>query len=211
MAARISGRLWLARFRQRPCRRAARSGRAPSQYRPGSGRRSSAGPAATALRCGRGAAPRRMSWCSSAHTAPWCAAVPSVAPSRAAAQCWYWSGRVDEHQAVGINSLLITRHWARRRATSGRSCSPASTVFFKAPSLGVHEAPHRAVIDLETALCQFRHQSAQRERAALAAFDQPVSMRADDRFRLVPPSGPARCFRSDDTGPTSGSRCSPRC
>jgi hypothetical protein len=38
-------------------------------------------------------------------------------------------GLVDEDEAGGIDEPLPRAHWARRRATSGRSCSAAIGVF----------------------------------------------------------------------------------
>ncbi len=50
----------------------------------------------------------------------------------------------------------------------------------------MHERPHRAVIDRETALGrQFGHQAAQSEGATSAARDQPVAMLARHRARLM--------------------------
>src|SRR5713226_8766713 len=40
---------------------------------------------------------------------------------------------------------------ARASATSGRSCSLACTIFFKADALGGKEPPHRPVADMQTA------------------------------------------------------------
>src|SRR5229473_7703730 len=77
-------------------------------------------------------------------------------------------------------------HCTRRRATPGRSRSPATTVFFEAQLLGVHEAPDRSVINLETALGKFDHQPAQGEVLLLRPFQQPGTMLARNRLRLVP-------------------------
>ncbi len=50
-------------------------------------------------------------------------------------------------------------HCTRRRATSGRSRSLATTVFFEAELLSVDKVPHRPVVDLQAAVGQFAHQT----------------------------------------------------
>jgi hypothetical protein len=50
----------------------------------------------------------------------------------------------------------------------------------------MHEAPHRAVINLETALGQFRHKPAQGEVLLLDPLQQPGAVRAGNRLRPVP-------------------------
>src|SRR5580700_2127215 len=77
-------------------------------------------------------------------------------------------------------------HCVRRRATSGRSRSLATTVFFEAELLGLDEVPHRTVIDLEAAIGQLAHQTAQREGALPHPLRQKRLMLAADRFRFVP-------------------------
>jgi hypothetical protein len=47
------------------------------------------------------------------------------------------------------------------------------------------EDPDGAVVDLHSALGQFQDKAAQREVTAVAALDQPIPVRADERFRLV--------------------------
>src|SRR5262245_2910042 len=54
-------------------------------------------------------------------------------------------------------------HCARRRATSGRSCSLACTLFFEADAFVLKEVPHRVATHLETALGQFSRQCPQRD------------------------------------------------
>src|SRR5271167_4666175 len=56
-------------------------------------------------------------------------------------------------------------HCARRRATSGRSRSLATRLFFEAELCRVDEVPHRPIIDLEAALGELGYQPAQREAA----------------------------------------------
>src|ERR1700720_1791824 len=51
-------------------------------------------------------------------------------------------------------------HRARRRATSGRSCSAGSTLFFEAHSLAMDEIPDRAIADGNAAFGEFRHEPA---------------------------------------------------
>jgi hypothetical protein len=77
-------------------------------------------------------------------------------------------------------------HWARRRATSGRSRSLATTVFFEAQLLGVDEVPDRPIIDLEAALGQFGDKPAQGEVPCLGALQQPSTVLARNRLRFVP-------------------------
>ena len=77
-------------------------------------------------------------------------------------------------------------HCARRRATSGRSRSAAISVFFCAQPFGVHERPHRAVVDLQTAIPEFGHQPAQGEVALPAPLQQPLPPSADQLLRPVP-------------------------
>src|SRR5271154_43894 len=55
-------------------------------------------------------------------------------------------------------------HRVLRRATSGRSRSLATTLFFEAELLGVDEVPDRSVVDLETATGEFRDKTSQRKR-----------------------------------------------
>src|SRR3954452_8576612 len=86
---------------------------------------------------------------------------------------------------AGSTSRCRAAHCARRRATSGRSCSAAISVFFVTELLGVDELPDRAVVDLEVALGELGHEPAQGEVALAAAPDQPVAMRAGDLPRLV--------------------------
>src|SRR3954447_15218936 len=86
---------------------------------------------------------------------------------------------------AGSTSRCRAAHWARRRATSGRSCSAAISVFFITELLGVDELPDRAVVDLEAALGELSHEPAQGEVPLPAAPDQPVAMRAGDLLRLL--------------------------
>ncbi len=51
--------------------------------------------------------------------------------------------------------------------------------------LGVHELPHRTVIDLQAALRQFGYQPAQCEVRFPASLHQPVAVSACDLPRLV--------------------------
>src|SRR5260221_5278356 len=80
------------------------------------------------------------------------------------------------------------RHCARRCATSGRSRSLATTVFFEAQLLGVDEVPDRPIIDLEVALGEFGYKPAQGEIPCLGALQQPSTMLA--RNCLRPVAGP---------------------
>src|SRR5215831_5640674 len=94
-----------------------------------------------------------------------------------------------------LGSIPLWRfvHWARRRATSGRSRSLATTVFFEAELPGVNEIPHRPIIDLKAAPGEFGHQSAQAEGAVPDPPRQKDRVLAGDRLGLVP----AHLTRSD--------------
>src|SRR5229473_5917252 len=87
---------------------------------------------------------------------------------------------------TGSIRLWRAVHCARRRATSGRSCSLASTVFFEAQLLGVDEVPHRAVIGLKAAPSELGHKPAQGEVPRAKPFSQPDLMLIPDRLRLMP-------------------------
>ena len=74
-------------------------------------------------------------------------------------------------------------HCARRRATSGRSCSAEISVFFVTKLLGVDELPHRAIVDLEATLSVFGYQPAHSKICLSAALHQPVAMRPCNLLR----------------------------
>src|SRR5215831_9922954 len=76
-------------------------------------------------------------------------------------------------------------HWARRRATSGRSRSPAATLFFEAQLLGMHEVPHRVVVDLQAATGKFGNQTAYGEIAVPDPLRQPDCVVSRNRLWLV--------------------------
>src|SRR6478609_1690058 len=87
-----------------------------------------------------------------------------------------------------LGSIPLWRfvHWARRRATSGRSRSLATTVFFEAELLGVNEIPHRPIIGLKAARGEFGHQTVQGEGPVLDAPRQKGRVLAGDRLGLMP-------------------------
>src|SRR6266404_6545195 len=76
-------------------------------------------------------------------------------------------------------------HCARRRATSGRSRSPATTLFFEAQPLVVDKGPDRAVVNLQTALGEFAHQPEQGEVLLLDPRQQPYAVLARYRAGFV--------------------------
>src|SRR3954470_21218706 len=76
-------------------------------------------------------------------------------------------------------------HWARRRATSGRSRSPATTLFFEAELLGMHEVPHRVIVDLQAATGKLGNEPAYGEVAVLDPLRQPDRLVSRNRLRLV--------------------------
>src|SRR6478735_8069500 len=94
-----------------------------------------------------------------------------------------------------LGSIPLWRfvHWARRRATSGRSRSLATTVFFEAELLGVNKIPHRPIIDLKAARGELGHQPAQGEGhvPGRAAPERPRARRRSP-WAYARPSGPAR-------------------
>src|SRR5271169_6574005 len=75
---------------------------------------------------------------------------------------------------------------------SGRSRSPATTLFFEAELLGVDKVPDRPIIDLEAAFGQFGYKPAQGEVPCLGALQQPGMVLARNRLRLVPAHLPRR-------------------
>src|SRR4051794_14333604 len=98
---------------------------------------------------------------------------------------------------VQVSSMKMSRsgairpryfaHCSRRLATSRRSRSLASKLFFEAQPLGMHEIPHRAIVHLQAALGEFRNEPAKRE-VLLPEALQPSLVLAPDRFRLVAPN-----------------------
>jgi hypothetical protein len=60
-------------------------------------------------------------------------------------------------------------HRARFRATSGRVCSSASSVFFEAQAFGVNEYPHRPRMCLDPPFGQLGWQTSQCERPSADA------------------------------------------
>ena len=91
-----------------------------------------------------------------------------------------------------LGSIPLCRfvHWARRRATSGRSRSLATTVFFEAELLGVNEIPHRPIIGFKAARGEFADQSAQGEGPVPDTPRQKGRVLASDRLGLAPPIRP---------------------
>src|SRR5882757_5712007 len=85
----------------------------------------------------------------------------------------------------GSSRSWYLSHCPRLRATSGRSCSSASSVFFIGQALGMDELPYRTIVDLEAPLGQLGDKPHQREVLLLAALDQPVAVRVPDRLGLV--------------------------
>src|SRR5215831_12823379 len=75
-------------------------------------------------------------------------------------------------------------HCARRLATSGRSRSPATTLFFEAELLGMDELPYRTVVNLQPALSKLGDQAAQGE-VSLSSFEHPDAMFTGNRLRPV--------------------------
>src|SRR6266404_4179327 len=76
-------------------------------------------------------------------------------------------------------------HCARRRATSGRSRSPATMLFFEAQLLVMDKGPDRPVVNLQAALGEFAHQPEQGEVLLLDPRQQPRALLARDGAGLV--------------------------
>src|SRR5947207_11461475 len=76
-------------------------------------------------------------------------------------------------------------HWARRRATSGRSRSPATTLFFEAELFGMHEVPYRVVVDLQAASGKLGNEPTYGEIAVPDPLRQPDRVVSRNRLRLV--------------------------
>src|SRR6478736_6873536 len=76
-------------------------------------------------------------------------------------------------------------HWARRRATSGRSRSPATTLFFEAELLGMHEVPHRVIVDLQAASSKLGNEPPYSEIAVPDPLRQPNRVVSRNRLRLM--------------------------
>src|SRR6266545_338055 len=68
---------------------------------------------------------------------------------------------------------------------SGRSRSPATTLFFEAQLLGMDELPDRAVIHLQPALAELGDEPAQGEVSVLDPLQEPGRVLARNRLRLV--------------------------
>src|SRR5437763_1273300 len=97
----------------------------------------------------------------------------------------YFGSRNSLAPAERMSWRMILIHCARRRATSGRSRSPATTLFFKAELLVVDKSPDRAVVNLQTALGELAHQPEQGEVLLLDPCQQPSAVLARDRAGLV--------------------------
>src|SRR5580698_6805405 len=95
---------------------------------------------------------------------------------------------VSSMKTKRLGSIPLWRfvHCARLRATSGRSRSLATTVFFKAELLGVDEVPDRSVVDLEATLGELSNEPPQGELCLLGPPQQPNTMLPCDRLGLVP-------------------------
>lgn len=89
-----------------------------------------------------------------------------LASGRPAAQACHVGlrpGFIDKHQPRGIDVAWCAAFQRRRlRATSGRSCSVANSVFFEAEPGISNRAPHRTVARHHAAFAQLRLQSTQR-------------------------------------------------
>ena len=65
--------------------------------------------------------------------------------------------KLTQSPSIFLNQSIFPswqRHWMRRRATSGRSCSLACRLFFKAEISLMHNFPNREVADCQAAVVQ---------------------------------------------------------
>src|SRR5436305_13187220 len=69
------------------------------------------------------------------HEEPWHAAVRRAGAIPEAAAYWFCPSLIEKDETLGGKPCLKTFHAARLRATPGRSCSPAATLFFKTKTL----------------------------------------------------------------------------
>jgi hypothetical protein len=120
--------------------------------------------------------------------------------------------QVSSMKTRRAGSMLAWRAFqrSRLRATSGRSCSLANTIFFKTQTLFANESPNRTPVSLDPALCEFARQAAGRERARLKPLTQPRGDLPDSMRGLRPPIGageiePVSRFRFAHFGTQDGS------
>src|SRR5215472_10566674 len=140
-----------------------------------------------APRCGRGGAQRRRSWFANGRgeLSPPIVRLWAAQPRSGSMLVFV---HVSSMNTRRLGSIPLWRfvHWARRLATSGRSRSLATTVFFEAELLSVHEVPHGSIIDLKPARGEFGHQGAQGEGAVPDAPGQKDGVLAGDRLGFAP-------------------------
>src|SRR2546423_6083113 len=80
--------------------------------------------------------------------------------------------------------FVFLSHCPRRCATSGRSRSLATTVFFEAQLLGMNEVPDRPIIDLDAALGKFDYKTTPGQATYLGALQQPSTQLLRTSLRL---------------------------
>src|SRR5215510_12956455 len=79
-------------------------------------------------------------------------------------------------------------HCARRRATSGRSCSAACRLFFERHILGTEEVPDRFATHLDVAPRQFgAHPSQGQVRCGRDPRQKPIALWQKDQLPVAPP------------------------
>src|SRR5262245_44415983 len=84
-------------------------------------------------------------------------------------------------------------HCARRRATSGRSCSAACRLFFERHILGTEEVPDRFATHLDVAPRQFgAHPSQGQVRCGGDPRQKPIALWQKDQLPVAPPHRPGR-------------------
>jgi hypothetical protein len=101
-----------------------------------------------------------MSLSSGGRVEPWRSASCRGAPILAVAPCWFWSKSVDEDQTLRRDLVLVLGLLCPSPSDVGTVAFASHYGFFEAQLLGMHEAPDRPVINVETAFGKFGHQPA---------------------------------------------------
>src|SRR5262249_26957855 len=94
-------------------------------------------------------------------------------------------GLVDEDKPLRIDAFLILHPLRSPSCDVGTIPFASHHAFFEAELLGVHELPHRAVIDLQSALAELGDKPSQGEVAILGSLQEPDTVLAGNRFRFV--------------------------
>src|ERR1700730_6204250 len=104
---------------------------------------------------------------------------------------------------LGSRRNWIFFHKVRRRATSGRSCSPAKSVFFEADPLAAQKTPQRVAGHGDAALAQFGKKRMQRQ---IRLFGKTAEKKAPLAFQKIRPlaaHSPPHCLSCGPVAPIS--------